>query len=169
MLRALPSCSHFMTTAKPMHRESAWRGSHRRDVILRLRWSSSQYLDGWVLKQIFLVNRWRYEKLSICGNGYFILTLLGVCHETVASFCPLKCIKIYVRNWHLCKMYNNDSLSLWIATLHVFVELLFIRIWRVDIWCRTGRTEWLNLLVSERNIYKSEVRWLQQRDYWKIW
>ena len=25
-------------------------------------------------------------KLSICGNCYFILTLLGVCHETVAFF-----------------------------------------------------------------------------------
>ena len=40
-------------------RESAWRGSHRRDVILRLRWCCSQYFDGWVFKNIFLVNRWR--------------------------------------------------------------------------------------------------------------
>ena len=29
------------------------------------------------------------KKLSICGNCYFILTLLGVCHETVAFFCHL--------------------------------------------------------------------------------
>ena len=29
------------------------------------------------------------KKLSICGNCFFILTLLGVCHETVAFFCPL--------------------------------------------------------------------------------
>ena len=28
--------------------------------------------------------------MSICGNCYFILTLLGVCHETVNLFFPLK-------------------------------------------------------------------------------
>ena len=27
--------------------------------------------------------------MSICGNCYFILTLLGVCHETVTFLCPL--------------------------------------------------------------------------------
>ena len=37
---------------------------------------------------IFQVNGWR-KKLSICGNCYFILTLLGIRHETVAFFCPL--------------------------------------------------------------------------------
>ena len=41
MLRALPRCSHFMTTAKPyagnLRRE---RLDHRRDVILLLRWGS---------------------------------------------------------------------------------------------------------------------------------
>ena len=61
MLRALPSCSHFMTTANTPCRESAWRGSHRRHVILRLRWCCPQYFDGWVFKNIFLVNRWRYK------------------------------------------------------------------------------------------------------------
>ena len=29
------------------------------------------------------------KKLSICGNYFFILTLLGVCHETVTFFGPL--------------------------------------------------------------------------------
>ena len=29
------------------------------------------------------------KKFSICGNCFFILTLLGVCHATVAMFCPL--------------------------------------------------------------------------------
>ena len=42
-----------------------------------------------MLKKIFLVNRWR-KKLSICGDCYFILTLLGVCHETVNFVLPLK-------------------------------------------------------------------------------
>ena len=42
-----------------------------------------------MLKNIFLVNRWR-KKLSICGNCYFILTLLGVCHETVNFVLPLR-------------------------------------------------------------------------------
>ena len=41
-----------------------------------------------MLKNIFLVNRWR-KKLSICGNCYFILTLLGVCHVKVNFVCPL--------------------------------------------------------------------------------
>ena len=29
------------------------------------------------------------KKLSICGNCYFILTLLGVCHVKVNFVCPL--------------------------------------------------------------------------------
>ena len=42
MLRALPSCSHFMTTAKPhVVNLRGERLDHRRDVILRLRWSSA--------------------------------------------------------------------------------------------------------------------------------
>ena len=54
MLRALPSCSHFMTTAKPYAGNlRGERLDHRRDVILRLRWGSAQNLDGWVLKNIF--------------------------------------------------------------------------------------------------------------------
>ena len=44
-----------------------------------------------MLKNIFLVNRWR-KKLSICGNCYFILTLLGVCHETVNFVLPLRSV-----------------------------------------------------------------------------
>ena len=32
-----------------------------------------------------------FSELSICGNCFFILTLLGVCHETVAVFFPLNC------------------------------------------------------------------------------
>ena len=68
-------------------RESTWRAPRSpRDVILRLRWGSAYYLDGWVLKNIFLVNRWR----KIC---YVILTLLGVCHETGNFFCPVRKIK----------------------------------------------------------------------------
>ena len=56
MLRALPSCSHFMTTAKPYAGNlRGERLDHRRDVIIRLRWGSAQNLDGWVLKK----NRWR--------------------------------------------------------------------------------------------------------------
>ena len=45
-----------------------------------------------MLTNIFLVNRWR-KKLSICGNCYFILTLLGVCHETVNFVLPLNLVK----------------------------------------------------------------------------
>ena len=30
--------------------------------------------------------------MSICGNCYFILTLLGVRHETVAFFCTLNTV-----------------------------------------------------------------------------
>ena len=49
-----------MTTAKPYAGNlRGERLDHRRDVILRLRWGSAQILDGWVLKNIFLVNRWR--------------------------------------------------------------------------------------------------------------
>ena len=59
MLRALPNCSHFMTTVKPYAGNlRGERLDHCRDVILRLRWGSAQNLDGWVLKNIFLVNRW---------------------------------------------------------------------------------------------------------------
>ena len=48
MLRALPSCSHFMTTAKPYAGNlRGERLDHRRDVILRLRWGSAYHLDGW--------------------------------------------------------------------------------------------------------------------------
>ena len=60
MLRALPSCSYFVTTATPYAGNlRGERLDHCRDVILRLRWGSVQNLDGWVLKNIFLVNRWR--------------------------------------------------------------------------------------------------------------
>ena len=44
MLRALPSCSHFMTTAKPYAGNlRGERLDHRRDVILRLRWGSIEF------------------------------------------------------------------------------------------------------------------------------
>ena len=81
------------------------RGSHRRDVILRLRWSSSQYLDDWMLKNIVLVNRWR-KKMSICGNCYFILTLSGVCHETV-NFFPFKRRRLQHQLTFCCKIKHN--------------------------------------------------------------
>ena len=60
-----------------------------------------------MLKNIFLVNRWR-KKLSICGNCYFILTLLGVCHVKVNFVCPLK-----LKNKDQYKCFNkNENISL---------------------------------------------------------
>ena len=48
MLRALPSCSHFMTTAKPYAENlRGERLDHRRDVILRLRWGK-RIEFGWL-------------------------------------------------------------------------------------------------------------------------
>ena len=91
MLRALPSCSHFMTTAKPHSGNLCGeRLDHRRDVILRLRC----IVFGWLgVKKYFSGKLLALQKkLSICGNCYFILTLLGVCHETVNFFCLLTII-----------------------------------------------------------------------------
>ena len=47
------------------------------------------------------------KKLSICGNCYFILTLLGVCHETVAFYCPIKAAMSYLNCINQCSADIN--------------------------------------------------------------
>ena len=48
--------------------------------------------------------------MSISGNGYFILTLLGVCHETVNLFFPL------TLHWE-CGRLSALSLCSWTISL----------------------------------------------------
>ena len=52
------------------------------------------------------------KKLSICGNCYFILTLLGVCHVKVNFVCPLNTIMTFLKTNPVLLQCIRGSLKL---------------------------------------------------------
>ena len=66
--------------------------------------------------KIFFWSTAGVKKLSIYGNCFFILTLLGVCHETVAFFCPLNTI--------LDTIWKTNCV-LWLGVLSCYAIIVF--------------------------------------------
>ena len=61
--------------------------------------------------------------MSICGNCYFILTLLGVCHETVNLFFPLNIQKL-MPTPHLIKLRKIQQISYFAQDKHCFAFVI---------------------------------------------